>query len=115
MSIKVEFEGWVNDVKSFEWGHVLRVTHDQRAKNDAGQWETVGKDYLDVTVTSDQLSTLHDSKVVKVAGSLKVSTYTKKDGSVGVALKVRASHIEPVQRGAGKSAPDTVGDWAAPF
>lgn len=99
MSIKVEFEGWVNEVKSFEWGHVLRVTHDQRAKNDqTGQWETVGKDYLDVTVTSDMLSTLHDAKVVRVVGNLKVGTYEKKDGTFGVALKVRATELSPVER-----------------
>lgn len=99
MSVKVDFEGWVNEVKSFDWGTVLRVTHDQRAKNDAGDWETVSKDYFDVTVTAEQLSAVSAAKVVRVLGTLKVSTYPKKDGTFGVALKVRATEVVPVQRG----------------
>lgn len=117
MAIKVDFEGWVNEVKSFDWGTVLRVTHDQRAKNDAGVWETVAKDYIDVTVTPDLLQALGDSKVVRVLGSLKVSTYPKKDGTTGVALKVRASELVPVQRGAKVESlsPASADGWNAPF
>lgn len=100
MSIKVSFEGWVNEVKNFDWGNVLRVTHDQRSKNAlTGEWETTGKDYIDVTVTNEQLSYINGAKVVSVTGSLKVGTYAKKDGSTGVALKVRAIEIQPVERG----------------
>jgi len=99
MSIKVTFEGWVNEVKTFDWGNVMRVTHDVRTKNAlTGEWETTSKDYLDVTVTNEQLSYVNGAKVVNVTGSLKVSTYAKKDGSTGVALKVRALEIAPVER-----------------
>lgn len=120
MAIKVDFEGWVNEVKTFDWGTVLRVTHDQRAKNDStGQWETVSKDYIDVSVTADLLAGLHDSKVVRVIGNLKVSTYPKKDGSTGVSLKVRASELIPVQRGqkseAPASSPASADGWNTPF
>jgi single-stranded DNA-binding protein len=99
MAIKVEFEGWVNDRAVFDWGTVLKVTHDQRAKNAAGEWETVGKDYIDVTVTPDQARAVASAKVVKVSGSLKVGTYDKRDGSKGVSLKVRATDVAPVERG----------------
>lgn len=98
MAITVEFEGYVNEVKAFSWGNVAKVSHSQRAKNDAtGQWETVGKDYLDVTLPDGV--TVADNSIVKVRGSLKVSTYDKKDGTTGVALKVRAYEIEAVERG----------------
>lgn len=99
MAVKVEFEGWVNEVKVFDWGTVLKVSHDQRAKNDAGEWETIGKDYFDVTVTAEQASAIAAAKVIKVAGTLKVGTYVKKDGTNGVALKVRAQEVSPVERG----------------
>lgn len=99
MAIKVEFEGWVNEAKVFDWGTVLKVTHDQRAKNDAGEWETVSKDYIDVTITPEQASAIASAKVVRVAGTLKVGTYEKRDGSTGIALKVRAQEVAPVERG----------------
>jgi hypothetical protein len=100
MAIKVEFDGWVNEVKEFDWGTVLKVSHDQRAKNAAGEWETVGKDYFDVTVTADQARAIGSAKVVHIVGNLrKVETFEKRDGSVGVSVKVRATEVSPVERG----------------
>jgi hypothetical protein len=99
MSIKVSFEGWVNEVKTFDWGNVVKVSHNQNSKNAlTGEWEVIGKDYLDITVTPEQLSYIRNAKVVKVEGTLKVSTYPKKDGTFGVAMKVWATSIEPVER-----------------
>lgn len=98
MAIQVTFEGWVNETKQFDWGTVLKVSHDQRAKNAQGEWESVGKDYFDVTVTAEQAAQLVGARVVKVTGTLKVGTYEKRDGGVGVALKVRAQEVAPVER-----------------
>lgn len=99
MAISVEFEGWLNDVKQFDWGTVLKVTHDQRAKNDAtGEWETVGKDYIDVTVSPDQFQAVSGARKVRVTGSLKVGTYNKTDGTTGVSLKVRAHSVVRVEK-----------------
>ncbi len=103
MAINIEFEGYVNETKGFSWGWVAKVAHSQRAKNEAtGQWETVGKDYFDVTLPEGALVT--EGTIVRVKGTLKVGTYEKKDGTTGVALKVRAQEITPVER-AGQSAP----------
>ena len=96
MAITVTFEGYVNEVKTFSWGTVAKVSHSQRAKNDAGVWETVGKDYLDVTVPEGV--TVSENQIVKVTGTLKVGTYDKKDGTVGIALKVRGQEITAVER-----------------
>jgi single-stranded DNA-binding protein len=98
MAIKVEFDAWLNDVKSFDWGHVAKVAHDQRARNDSGEWETVGKDYLDVTITAEQLAAIDGASKVRVVGNLKAGTYQKQDGSTGVSLKVRAVDIFPIDR-----------------
>ena len=121
MAISINFEGWIQDRKDFDWGTVLKISHDQRAKNPAtGEWETVGKDYFDVTVTTDQLHLIGDAKLVAVAGTLrKVDTFAKKDGSTGVALKVKALELTPVQRGqkVAASAPEIPSSWtaSAPF
>ena len=96
MALQIEFEGYVQDIRSFDWGTVVVVAHNQRAKNANGDWETTGKDYIDVTTDGPVPA---KETLVKVKGSLKVSTYPKKDGSTGVSLKVRASELTPFTRG----------------
>ena len=97
MAVNVIFEGYVNEVKAFSWGTVAKVSHSQRAKNDqTGQWETVGKDYFDVTLPEGV--TLAEDQLVRVEGTLKVGTYDKKDGTTGISLKVRAQDVSEVQR-----------------
>ena len=106
MALNIEFEGYVQEIKDFDWGRVVTVTHNQRLKSQTtGEWETVGKDYIEVTVEKGMNVPAKDAPV-KVSGSLKVSTYLKKDGSTGVALKVRAKDIsDPVR--AKSSAPES--------
>lgn len=101
MAIQVVFEGFVNEVKALSWGNVAKVSHSQRAKNDAGEWETVGRDYFDVTLPDGAV--VNDGSLVKVVGTLKVGTYEKNDGTTGISLKVRATEISAVERG--QSAP----------
>jgi hypothetical protein len=97
MAVAVTFEGYVNEVKQFQWGSVAKVSHSQRAKNDAtGQWETVGKDYFDVTLPDGVI--VSENEIIRVEGNLKVGTYDKKDGTTGISLKVRALNITPVIR-----------------
>lgn len=99
MALKIEFEGWVNEVKDFSWGRAISMTHQQRAQNrTTGEWETVGKDYLDVSVSHDSEIVIPDGKLLRVFGNLKVETYVKRDGSTAVALKVRATRLEAVER-----------------
>lgn len=98
MAINVSFEGFINEVKVLSWGTVAKVSHSQRAKNEqTGQWETTGKDYFDVTLPDGV--NVNEGALVKVTGTLKVGTFEKRDGSTGVALKVRAQDIAPVDRG----------------
>lgn len=112
MTLKIEFEGYVNEVKTFDWGTVASVAHAQRAKNAAGEWETVGKDYVDVTLP-EGVSTVENSKV-KVVGSLKPDAYTNKNGEAKPRLKVRAWEFEQVDALPGSAAPRIVPQVAAP-
>ncbi len=100
MALNIEFEGYVNEVKTFGWGAVAKMSHSQRAKNkDSGQWETVGKDYLDVVLPEGfNAGLIQEGMILNVAGTFKIETYDKRDGGVGIALKVRATQIERVER-----------------
>lgn len=104
MALHISFEGYVLEVTPLQWGTALKVSHQQRAKNDqTGEWETVGYDYLEVLIEDGDFA---KGDIVKVEGTLrKGKIYTKKDGSQDYDLKVRASAIEKVDRGASASAP----------
>lgn len=96
--ITIALEGYVNEVKSFDWGTVARVSHTRRAKNDqTGEWENAGYDYFDVTVP--QGTFVAEKTVVAVEGTLvKIEGFIKKDGTAGASAKVRAQSINPVDR-----------------
>ena len=97
MALNIEFEGFVQETKPFSWGNVAKVAHNQRAKNAAGEWETTGKDYLDVVLPDGVV--VSDNSLISVKGTFKVSTYPKKDGTQGVSIKVNAKEVSPVVRG----------------
>ena len=98
MAIEVKFRGYVNEVKTFDWGTSYSVSHNQVKKTPDGRWETIGRDYFSVVgpagfVENDQ---------VEIVGTLKTKLYDKKDGSKGVALQVRAQSMSRVE---GRGAP----------
>jgi single-stranded DNA-binding protein len=113
MALNVTFEGYVNEVKTFSWGYVAKISHSQRAKNKiTGQWETVGKDYFDVTIPEGV--TVPEGELVKVEGTLKIGSYEKKDGTTGTSLKVRAQTISKVHRDSKPATKASVpSDWAS--
>lgn len=115
MALNIEFEGYVNEVKDFAWGTIAKVAHSQRAKNDVtGEWETVGKDYLDVVLPDGAI--VDENSIIRVKGTFKVSTYDKKDGTTGIAIKVRAQEVSPVERrGVTTTAPATSLNEDMPF
>lgn len=92
MAINIEFQGFINEIKSFDWGTVYNVSHNQVRKNTSGQWETVGKDYFSVVAPEDT-GTLAEGSRVNIKGRMKTKLYDKRDGSKGVSLEVRADEI----------------------
>lgn len=88
----IELTGWLNDVREFDWGTALKVGVDVRKKNHQGDWETVDKTVYDVTTDGKQA--LEGVKQVTVKGRIVgTSTFQKRDGSTGSAVKVRAESI----------------------
>ena len=47
----IQVTGWLNDVKSFDWGSAAKVSVDQRKQNAEGQWETVYRDWETIGIT----------------------------------------------------------------
>lgn len=104
MALSLSFTGFVEEVKTFDWGSVVTVSHSNRQKNDAGQWETISRDYIDVTVdpSSEFGWLLQAQKGLRVAitGNAKLSTYNKKDGSAGVRIKLWPKEVDTFEAGA---------------
>lgn len=98
MAISISFTGWANELLTFEWGSVLKVSHKNRRKNDAGEWETVSTDYIDVVIDKnnrDQFTEVLDAQYparVTVQGNAKFGTYEGKNGT-GISIKVYPSEV----------------------
>jgi hypothetical protein len=93
MAIQIEFSGYINEVKKFEWGTVYDISHAQRQQNESGQWETVGYDYFSVIGDPG----FEKDQRVTVKGRLKTKKYDKRDGTKGTTLEIRAEYIELVK------------------
>lgn len=104
MALSLSFTGFVEEVKTFDWGSVVTVSHSNRQKNDAGQWETTSRDYIDVTVDpSTEFGWLLQAQKglrVAITGNAKLSTYNKKDGSAGVRIKLWPKEVDTFEAGA---------------
>lgn len=99
MAIRISFEGWVNEIKPTEWGAFVSVSHEKRAKNPATDaWETIGRDYIDVSVPTELLKVVQDNKLVAVVGNGSVEAYLSNAGEPKARFKVRALEITPVER-----------------
>lgn len=100
MALSVNFTGFVEEVKTFDWGSVVTVSHSNRQKNTQGEWETTSRDYIDLTVEPDSefgwLLEAQKGTRLNVTGNMKISTYPKKDGSVGIRIKAWPKEVETV-------------------
>lgn len=92
MAVKIEFSGYVNRVREYDWGVAYDVSHNQLIrKND--QWQVAGRDYFSV-VGPEGAPLFAENDVVHIKGTLKTKVYDKKDGSgKGIALNVRAEEM----------------------
>lgn len=107
MAMKIEFTGWMNDRKDFSWGTVIKATHSVRRKDEAGEWQTVGKDYVDIVIEDSkraEFAHILDAPVpcrIEVAGNVKPSHYEKRgDNGPEIVnyLKVWPDNIEVMQQ-----------------
>ena len=98
MAIQIEFQGFINEVKNFDWGTVYNISHNQVRKTPQGTWETVGRDYFSV-VAPEGCQPLTENMRVSVKGRMKTKTFEKRDGSKGMSLEVRADDISVLSAG----------------
>ena len=103
MAVQIEFEGFINGIREFEWGVVYDIAHNQMMKDDQGDWKVAGKDYFSVTGPAG----FEEGDKVAVVGRMKTKLYDKKDGSKGVSLNVRATEMTKVERRGGQTPQDT--------
>lgn len=101
MALQLSFTGFVEEVKTFDWGSVVTVSHSNRQKNAQGQWETTSRDYIDVSIdpASEWAWVLDAEKGLRVSvtGNAKITTYEKRDGSTGTRIKLWPKEIDTVE------------------
>lgn len=102
MAIQVSFTGFIQGTKEFAWGTVLEVAHTNRKKNEAGEWETISTDYVDVVIDAKDVQAyghvLSSEKSTRVAvkGNMKFNAYTNKAGEPAAKMKVYPDELEIV-------------------
>lgn len=92
MTVKIEFMGYVNAVRTYDWGVAYDVSHNQLQKK-GELWEVTGRDYFSVVAPEGAPMFAENDQVV-VKGTLKTKAFLKKDGTKGIALNVRAESME---------------------
>lgn len=104
MAMELTFTGWLNEIKTFDWGTVLKVSHSVRKKDDNGDWQTVSKDYVDVVIDNnkrDEFAHILDAPVpcrIDVTGNCKPAHYVNGSGEVVNYMKVWANALEVVEK-----------------
>jgi len=98
MALSLTFTGFVEEAKTFDWGSVVTVTHANRKQNEQGKWETISRDYIDVSVDPSSefgwLLTAERGTRVTITGNAKLSTYDRKDGTSAVKIKLYPKAVE---------------------
>ena len=102
--IRVEFDGFVNRVREYEWGVAYDISHNQSKKQPDGTFVNDGKDYFSVVGVKGG-PRFDENDFVSVKGTMKTAFFDKRDGSgKGVALNVQATEMVRRAPGGGKSA-----------
>jgi single-stranded DNA-binding protein len=93
-------EAWTKNTEDHpSWG--MKTAEPHRRKNDAGEWETVGRTFRTVKVSRDSgidLTRFRKGDRVLVAGR-EVTESREHDGKTYYDLVVWADRVEPVERG----------------
>lgn len=80
----------------------MEVAHTNRKKNEAGEWETVSTDYVDVIIDPmdvqafGHILSAEKSTRVAVKGNMKFNAYTNKAGEPAAKMKVYPEELELV-------------------
>ena len=102
MAIRSTFEAWVTEVKqTHEWGAFVTFSHQKRRKNPAtDEWETVGRDYIELSVPTELLPVVQNNALVAIVANLNgtPNAYLDKNGEPKARVNGSALEIVPVER-----------------
>ena len=90
--IIVTVRGFSSEVKESKAGEYVTIAVNDRKKNAAGEWETVGKTYFNVSLEAGH--GIKPNLLYKATGELKVSKYKDKDGETQVSFWVSNAQLE---------------------
>jgi hypothetical protein len=94
MAIEIKFTGFINEVKSLDFGYVVKCSHAHRYKNEDGDWSTASYTNIDLIVRKDKASEYTDllaaenGSKITASGYGKPSAYLKKDGDPAASLTI---------------------------
>lgn len=94
MAIEIKFTGFINEVKTLDFGYVVRCSHAHRYKNEDGDWSTASYTNIDLIIRKDKageytdLLAADEGSRVTVTGFGKPAGYLKQNGEVGTKLTI---------------------------
>lgn len=94
MAIEIKFTGFINEVKSLDFGYVVKCSHAHRYKNEDGDWSTASYTNIDLIISKDKANDFTDllaapeGSKVSVTGYGKPTAYLKKDGDPAASLVI---------------------------
>jgi hypothetical protein len=94
MAIEIKFTGFINEVKTLDFGYVVRCSHAHRYKNEDGDWSTASYTNIDLIIRKDKSSEYTDllaaeeGSRITVTGFGKPGAYLKKDGDPAAKLTI---------------------------
>ena len=94
MAIEIKFTGFINEVKSLDFGYLVKCSHAHRYKNEDGDWSTASYTNIDLIIRKDKASEYTDllaaenGSRITVTGFGKPSAYLKKDGDPAASLTI---------------------------
>jgi len=100
MAIEISATVFVNEVKTLDFGWVLKCSHSHRFKNDQDEWETASYTNIDLIINKRnaeefmELTTLESGSRISFTGYGKSVAYLKKDGTPGSSLSVEPTSYE---------------------
>lgn len=94
MAIEIKFTGFINEIRTLDFGYVVKCSHAHRYKNEDGDWSTASYTNIDLIIRkekaneyTDLLSAGEGSRIT-VTGYGKPNAYLKKDGDPAASLNI---------------------------
>jgi hypothetical protein len=94
MAIEIKFTGFINEVKTLDFGYVVKCGHAHRYRSEDGDWVTASYSNIDLIISKDKASEYTDllaaenGSKITASGYGKPNAYLKKDGDPAASLTI---------------------------